>query len=838
LFLDKDNDNDNYIYFTPTNQLLLSSLGLFFFDCNDNNKSIYPGAAETCNNMDDNCNGQTDEGITTIEDCSQEGACAGSYKTCSAGNIGVCSIIPKDEICNSIDDDCNGIVDNDLPNCGCKDGLPSTGETCNSIDDNCDGCIDGDMRAGKCNFMDCPKKNILYLNGHFLSCNMSDPQQNIILSFFPNEVKDNNENALENVEGMCEIKGTWFCNNNQQMWEPLNKYSATELIEKDKALKTSPPPLNEQGCCPTKWCWDPNEQTCQRSQKGEFYNPMLYNFSGDLYRCMDGFWKSAYPKYDWLQEMQGYCDYADQCFISETLNPSGRAECINPGNWKPEFKQHYCYNGSWTTRTKLIALQMINITQESANGADNYTLFCDKLENALNNYKDYFEGFGMIPEAFGAAPAAPVEGEANVTKYNPENLNNFCVLEYTFYPGKKRVVLGTSLNTAINDVNVSFIGFILNKTVDYCDNTMYGRSYLSLRDTDYVSLPSINPMQKLTVELWAKSLTNEFTGDLVSKYDAYVLGPNETDLTKKQMCFKVYVNASWQSVCNDIADPAAWNHYAGTYTKDGGVLSLYFNGTLAKQMILSADIAAKTINADSGNVHVGHAELETEGVKHFHGYIDELKIYSYDLPLIEIQKEYIAGSQERKPVLEKASLMAYYPFDNDASDYSGNAKHGTMVNNAKTVGATNEFRPCTPNANGQSDVYFNSASNLVLFSSEPFLVHITPLGQFMDSFTTFVYDPFRGVSDFFRGLFAGKEVIGDYEFTKKIADFDRIFISKSGSKEVRSVMEKKFEGLYEKLFMIIEFRGFTAGADICDAIRKSLAGKVDPDKFSCESVIG
>ena len=34
-------------------------------DCNDNNAAIKPGATETCNAVDDNCNGTVDEGVKT-----------------------------------------------------------------------------------------------------------------------------------------------------------------------------------------------------------------------------------------------------------------------------------------------------------------------------------------------------------------------------------------------------------------------------------------------------------------------------------------------------------------------------------------------------------------------------------------------------------------------------------------------------------------------------------------------------------------------------------------------------------------------------------------------------
>ncbi len=80
-------------------------------DCYDRNANIKPGANELCNNVDDNCNGRIDENLTSSEGCSQLGSCAGSIKTCNAGAWSGCSKLPIEEICNGADDNCNGQAD-------------------------------------------------------------------------------------------------------------------------------------------------------------------------------------------------------------------------------------------------------------------------------------------------------------------------------------------------------------------------------------------------------------------------------------------------------------------------------------------------------------------------------------------------------------------------------------------------------------------------------------------------------------------------------------------------------------------------------------------------------
>ncbi len=134
-------------------------------------------AVETCDGLDNDCDGLVDEDLT--RGCTT--ACGSGSETCSAGAWGGCSAPAVEaELCNGADDDCDGNID---PGCdcvigttracgeasdvgACQPGLQTCGgdgrwgacagsvgaaaELCNGLDDDCDGTVDNGASVVGC----------------------------------------------------------------------------------------------------------------------------------------------------------------------------------------------------------------------------------------------------------------------------------------------------------------------------------------------------------------------------------------------------------------------------------------------------------------------------------------------------------------------------------------------------------------------------------------------------------------------------------------------------------------------------------------------------------------
>jgi hypothetical protein len=166
-------------------------------DCDDASATVYPGATETCNTIDDDCDGTVDDGVQTTyyadADNDTFGELSSTTTACSAPagyvsnstdcNDASATVYPgATETCNTVDDDCDGTIDNGVQttyyadadndtfgelasttaacsapagyvsnSTDCNDAsasvYPGATETCNTIDDNCDGTIDEGVQS-------------------------------------------------------------------------------------------------------------------------------------------------------------------------------------------------------------------------------------------------------------------------------------------------------------------------------------------------------------------------------------------------------------------------------------------------------------------------------------------------------------------------------------------------------------------------------------------------------------------------------------------------------------------------------------------------------------------
>lgn len=200
LYLDSDGDG-----FGDTNSAVAACENLPGYvpdpgDCNDGNPSVYPGASEVCNELDDNCNGLTDEGVLQafypdndddgfgdlstanmpVLACTPPSGHVNNHSDCNDANPAINPA--SQEICNSLDDDCDLLTDDDDPSVtgqttwyadadgdgfgnptvhmaacvtptgyvsdytDCDDNNasihPMATEICNGLDDNCNGDVD------------------------------------------------------------------------------------------------------------------------------------------------------------------------------------------------------------------------------------------------------------------------------------------------------------------------------------------------------------------------------------------------------------------------------------------------------------------------------------------------------------------------------------------------------------------------------------------------------------------------------------------------------------------------------------------------------------------------
>jgi len=175
-------------------------------------------------------------------------------------------------------------------------------------------------------------------------------------------------------------------------------------------------------------------------------------------------WVEVPIRTSWDLAMSGTCAQDTQCMVHLQGNPDydGNLErwytataqnnpvdgprCLNATQYVKDF---VCEQGNWSTRTRQVALQLLQFAGQQ----EEFTLFCDTYDRALNQYHYLLQN-------------TPVESYLDQSCFimgtSVPCVNSLCVLKTP-----AAVVLGASLNMPLNDTSKSFLK-ALDKSMTTC----------------------------------------------------------------------------------------------------------------------------------------------------------------------------------------------------------------------------------------------------------------------------------------------------------------------------------------------------------------------------------
>ncbi len=162
----------------PDGMMVMDGRCVMAFDGGGDTGPCDPTTAEACNGVDDDCDGTVDENVTQACGLTMEGQCTMGTETCVDGMFEGCDAVePVDEVCgDGLDDDCDGAVDErcmctpgESQACGsevgecmpgvqvcgddmffgtCDGAVGSSAEVCDGLDNDCNGVVDNGNPGG------------------------------------------------------------------------------------------------------------------------------------------------------------------------------------------------------------------------------------------------------------------------------------------------------------------------------------------------------------------------------------------------------------------------------------------------------------------------------------------------------------------------------------------------------------------------------------------------------------------------------------------------------------------------------------------------------------------
>ena len=216
------------------------------------------------------------------------------------------------------------------------------------------------------------------------------------------------------------------------------------------------------------------------------------------------------------------------------------------------------------------------------------------------------------------------------------------------------------------------------------------------------STTNTNLENGFTLNAWVKYKNNNITAVIVCKHvcgvpNGFVFG---IDIDGQIQLWLANSTSTWSTVrTNTTFVENRWYMMTASYDAVTGIAKIYINGEISG----SGTVAYN--NLSSNPISIGETYQNNCQPANLSGAIDELKIYDRPLSETEIIQEYN---------LTRNSLVAYYPFNGNANDESGNTINPTFIGAGVTL-TTDRFGNVNKayNFDGATNSYIRMPADLL-----------------------------------------------------------------------------------------------------------------------------
>jgi hypothetical protein len=212
-----------------------------------------------------------------------------------------------------------------------------------------------------------------------------------------------------------------------------------------------------------------------------------------------------------------------------------------------------------------------------------------------------------------------------------------------------------------------------------------------------VKIPNGSPFQfiqaNFTISLWANPGSTQGPGSTLIEKSHDLPNPCEwavemSGVTNKYT-FTIWDVSNWNPTQSIQFNVNSWNHFL--LMKTGKKTFAYLNGVLLGTATLSTSRLSSNGNLP---VYIG---CFLGGDRYFNGLIDDVfvfnrslsseerkQLYNFDSPTSQPSRQPTSQPTVRTfPLSLKGGLVAFYPFDGNADDNSGNGNHGILQGNVR-----------------------------------------------------------------------------------------------------------------------------------------------------------